>query len=323
MRLFLVTNANRKSQAGSAPYWARLTALLAAYGVHMEWVSLKDWQDGKFGSDATDALLVVDTHDLSRLSGEFAAMTLLRSGADIPAKRGRTFCVACSDWAAHCSHGLAEAVTTDRIIFDPVDADLFFPAERQRKRDADVPVVLHDCDDVALMDKLACELGQEYTVRQVDCTSDAVPDAMRQADVWLSLAGTDDRSVMSVMAIQAMATDLVVVTTDVGVFWQPCGLSLDGVSVGGIQGVVTCDWTRRADAAFVAACVRQAWQNRERLRPRGYARHWYGPKLFAQKWLEAIVEASTRLKVGPQPNVAALAPAAQIVGHPPRSQRER
>ena len=296
-----------------------MTGLLAPHGVHVEWASLKDWQAGKFGRDATDALLLVETHDLARIADEFAVMTVLNEGPPIPLARKRTFCIACSDWVAHCSHADGVLLTADRIIFNPVDSDVFFPAERQRTRAAPVPVVLHACADADFMERVAAELAGGFTLQALVAKDSAVPDAMRQADVWLSLAGE--------RVMQAMATDLVVVTTDVGVFWQPCGLSPDGASVGGTQGVVTCDWTRRTDAAFLAACVRLAWQNRAQLRPRAYVRRWYGPKLFGQKWVEAILEAAKRFGLAGAPAVAAAVAtpkaAAPFVGHPPRGQRER
>lgn len=326
----IVTKTKPDMKTGVSQYWGRLRQALTQFGVAVEWVTLDDWQGGRAsGNPATD-LLVMDNQDAGLVPNDYGVIAVQHGCAmenglrNIDNKQGRgllalgsrqftagmrskTFWVGCSDWAArHCRKHMG--VLADRIIFPPVDTDRFFPGIRQRRRDAKVPVILHDCRDInkgnALINAMASALSGAFEVRRLNCAPDEVPEAMRDADIWLCLSASEGGP----MVIQeALATDMVVVGPNVGVLWPYCCgtrlghhdavASLHAGMVAWLNreiGAVVFDWRYRALPSVVAEFVVGAWRNQKELRGREYARRWYSHETFARKWLETLWLAAER-----------------------------
>jgi glycosyltransferase involved in cell wall biosynthesis len=198
-------------------------------------------------------------------------------------------------------------VPADRIVYGSVDIHRFIPSERQRLKNTAKPVVLHHCADPNKGSKfiagVADALGDDFEVRRLDCPSDKVPDAMREADIWLCLSASEG---LPTVAMEAMACGLVTVSTNVGVFWKMGEHLKDGFCLRSM-GAAVFDWQRRDDPPFVAEIVRTAWSHRMRLTGRPYARRWWSIEQSGKKWTDCIVAAGKKLgvdlKLGPLPRL--------------------
>ena len=341
----IVTKAKAGATTGVSQYWGRLQRALQGVSLAVEWVSLADWESGKAAGNPHTDLLVMDNQDAGLIPSDYGVIAVQhgcamenglrnmtnKQGQGLLSLAGRqfaagmrpkTFWVGCSDWSArHCRQHMG--VRADRIIYPPVDTDRFFPGIRQRRRDAKVPVVLHDCRDVnkgnALIGAVASALSGAFEVKRLNCAPDEVPEAMREADIWLCLSASEGAP----MVVQeALATDMVVVGPNVGVLWPYCcGTRLGHHDAVASQfhgmaawlnreiGAVVFDWRYRALPAVVAEFVVGAWRNRKELRGREYARRWYSHETFGRKWLETLWLAGERFGVAGAPP----APTAQAV----------
>ena len=318
MGLFIATKEKPGGQSAVGRYLTAIRDALAKRKFCVAWTDMTPWTGKRPpGNPATD-LVIVDNQDATAIPAAYAVLAVqhgcamedgLRGRASdllalgrkqaMAARRKRTAWVACSDWAAyHCRQHTG--TLADRIIYGCVDTERFFPSERQRTRDAKRPVVLHDCADV-VVGKVTAELGKAFEVRALAVPAGKVPDAMREADIWLCLSLSEG---LPTVVMEAQATGLVVVGTNVGVLWPHTGgARLDArdkgvcAAVAPEQGAVIFDWKWRDSAAYVADWVRAAWGMRKSLNARDWALRWYGQAAFGQKWLEAIAAAARRFGI--------------------------
>lgn len=306
MNVKIVTDSDPNARTGVPQYYRRMAASLSERGVATEWVPLQDWKDGKVPRNASTDVLIVTNQDVLGIPPEFCAIAvqhgsagerLARAGEEWykttapaqieAAKRPRTFWVACSDVSAHeCFQHMG--VQADRIIFGGLDTDAFFPAERQTRKDVAKAVVLHHCVDtckgIGEIDAVTKELGAEFEVRGLDADPDSVPDAMRAADMFLCLSVSEG---CPYVVSEAMATGLVVVTTDVGLYWRPDG-----------PPGVRFPWQERGDPKVVANAVREAWKTRRGLNGREWALWWLNLPLMGRGWAETLRLAAERFGIG-------------------------
>lgn len=320
MAVRIVSNAPKGTDRSIGEYWDALVSALGLSGMGVDRIRLDDWRAGKVKASPKSDLLIVDNQDCMHIAPEHAVLAVqhgtgmergLRLGAqtDIDmgrqewaaARRKRTFWVACSDWAAaHCRHHTG--VSADRIICGAVDVDAFFPSERQVTRDAKRPVVLHDCMDPEsgnqIIGAVATALGDEFEVRPVSAASTPMAEALHAGDIWLSLSASQG---LPTVVMEAQASDLVVVGTNVGVLWPYCqGQALQSRDKGAVAwlnkeaGAVVFDWQWRRRPEYIADWVRAAWAQRAKLHPRDFALKWYSLELFGQKWVAAIDLAARR-----------------------------
>jgi len=305
MNVVLASKVDLAKGTGVAQYWARMLKGLAARGISVKSVPL-----GEIGRHATSQdIVIVDNHDCRAVPADIACISVQHGcagehfarcpdwsgGADMAAaqreaaKRPRTLFVGCSEWAAHYGMKHAGAVA-GRIIYGAVDTHTFHPSERQRKRDAAVPIVMHHCADAnkgsGIVDKVAAALKDEFAVRRLNAPPASVPAAMQGADIWLCLSASEG---LPTVVQEAMAVDLVVVSTNVGVLWPPYAAEDTGATI--------FDWQKRGDAAFVAERIKEAWAHRKGANGRAWAEAWWGIDLFGQKWAECIAFARERLGV--------------------------
>jgi len=309
-------------------YLETVAAVLRSDGIAAECHTLKDWQTGKGSGNPKTDLVVVDSEHVAAVAAPYAVVAVergcamedaLRSpdAADAAARRlaadaqckavarARTFWVACSEWAAaHCRRHTGRLA--DRIILPGVDVDAVFPSARQVKRETKVPVVMHDCGEPrrgsACIDAVATALAGAFAVKRLGGKPSEMAEALRGADLWLSLDASE-QAVTHVPA--ALASDLVVVGTNVGALWPYCCGTRAGRAdvLGGAAwlnrevGAVVFDWRHRADPALVGKIVREAWAKRGEVRGREYARRWYSMETFRRKWHEAVLLAGQRLEV--------------------------
>ena len=332
MAVRIVSKNNTARADGASQYQARLAEALRAAGVSVCWDTLDAWKSGRAKGDPNQDFIIVAAEDAGQIQAEYAViameytcwaehglrcrtkehLALGRMQADA-ATRKRTLWVACSDWAAHHCR-LHAGVRADRIIYGGVDIDTFIPSERQRTRSTKRPVVLHHATHVNkghhLLAGLEKALGGAFELRELRCEPHEVPEAMRQADIWLSLSAS---SGLPTTVLEAMACGLIVVGTNVGVLWpHACGTALrDGPFLGWLDkevGAVVFDWQQRDYPEAVAAHVRAAWGHRKELgNGREYARRWWSLETFGRKWLEALWLAGERF------GVAGAPPAPQVV----------
>ena len=332
MAVRIVSKSNAAKADGQSQYQGRLLAELRAAGVAAEWHTLAQWKAGTAKGDPSQDFIIVAAEDAGQIQADYAVigvqytcwaehglrcrskehLALGRMQSDA-AKRGRTLWVACSDWAAyHCR--LHAGVRADRIIYGGVDIDTFIPSERQRTRSTKRPVVLHHATHVNkghhLLAGLEKALGGAFELRELRCEPHEVPEAMRQADIWLSLSAS---SGLPTTVLEAMSCGLIVVGTNVGVLWSATrGTPLhDGPFLGWLNkevGAVVFDWQQRDYPEAVAAHLRAAWKHRKALgNGREHARRWWSLETFGRKWLEALWLAGERF------GVAGAPPAPQVV----------
>jgi len=318
MTVRIVSKTQPNAPGGVSQYWTRLVQALKAAGVAVAWHGLGEWASGKAGANPASDLLIVDNHDALHIQPEYAVIAVqhgcamehgLRCGSKPliemgiaqakAATRKRVFWVACSDWAAERCR-VHMGVRADRIIFGGVDVDSFVPSERQRLRTTETPVVLHHCVDgnkgQALLGEITQQLGAKFVIRQLKAAPEDVPNAMRGGDIWLCLSASEG---LPTVVEEAMATNLVVVGTNVGVLWPHTrGTPLHRAGMvgwlnGEIGGVVF-DWQQRRYPEVVASHIGAAWQHRAKFNGRKYARQWFSLETFGRKWLETIEVASQR-----------------------------
>ena len=322
MAIKLVTKTQHGTPGGVAQYWHRLERIAGQQGIGIDWIMLDQWKAGHATAQPGRDLIIVDNQDALHIQGEYGVIATqhgcamehglrdrsqphIRMGEQqmAAAQRARTFWVACSDWAAHHCR-LHMGVEADRIVYGAVDTDTYIPSERQRRRDARKPVVLHHCTDSNkgkhLIAGVANALGNGYEVRELHCAPEAVPDAMRDADIWLCLSASEG---LPTVVMEAISCGLVVVGTNVGVLWPyTCGTPLaEGRFVSWLNkqlGAVVFDWQQRDYPEVVADHVRSAWRHRKELvGGRAFARQFWSLETFGRKWLEAIQLAAQRFRI--------------------------
>ncbi len=324
MAVKIVSSADTKKPNGVARYWANLREGIAQNDLQIDLVTLAEWKAKKVVADPASDLIIVEHKDALAIDKPFAVIAVqsgcameycLRMGEDDQREpavaqfsaraRKRTFWVACSDWAAHyCRRHTG--VQADRIIRAGVDMSLFYPARRQMKRDASKPVVLHNCANLNqgrnIIGQVAEQLSDAFEVRRLSCDAAKVADAMREADIWLSLSTTAG---MSMAVYEALASNLVVVGTSAGALWRGMAnaKAIHSRHAGLVAwrddeiGAMIFDWQWLHRPNYIADWVNAAWHYRAHLKGRDYALKWHGLGLFAQKWLEAIEVASKQFKL--------------------------
>ena len=213
--------------------------------------------------------------------------------------RKRKFTVAVSDWAAIYGRQHT-AVRADRVIYPAVDTDLFFPSERQRLRCAEGVCVFINGGSDALVSGVVGNLPKEWTHRRVDKSVTA--EAMREdADIWLDLDCTGSHQ----PAIDALASGLIVVTPDTGIFWGMDGGDhtsiCDGAGSARVHlkaNSVVFDWQFTAWPRVIAETVLTAWKLRTHfMTPNKHVLKWLSFDTFAQKWIETLRVAMQRFGV--------------------------
>jgi hypothetical protein len=288
---------------GVPQFNARLQAAFKRHGLDVPWESPVG---GAWDKDRD--ILIVTNEDAVKIPPDIAVIAIQHGcagqvfeRAQVPwfgtvdadqvkaSKRPRTYWVSCSEECAH-EYFQRHGYHADRIIMGGLDTDRFFPSERQMLKDRARPVVLHYCvgkgkgEDA--IGPVTAELGDEFLVKKLDAPVEAVPDAMRTADMFLCLSVSEG---CPCVVNEALATGLVIVSTDVGLYWRaedaPPGVSFR--------------WQDRDDAKLVASAVRAAWKDRRRLDGRRWALRWLNLPLFGQGFLEAVVDASKRFGVNP------------------------
>lgn len=294
-------------------YWATLAHACALKGLAIDRAEAKS----KF-APAND-LVLTDAASVAALPNDVAAVIVqagcaseaaLRLGVDAPqeqalaerlcARRKRSLLVASSDWAAAFLRRHT-GVQATRIICQGVDTDKYFTGRRQIKRSTAVPVVFYEGAD-APYQAVAEVLGKAMTFRRFD---KAEPEALREGDIWLSLAAAEEPGGH---LLEALVTNLVVVGTDVGPLWRSLegGVALTAQGDGALAwllpaiGAVVFDWRWAAKTEHVASWVASAWRYQEKLNARDYALKWYGLELFAQKWCEVIEVACKQFALAPE-----------------------
>ena len=317
MGLRIVTADMPNGRGGVPQFWRSLVEALRRYQVGVAWDSIAGWE----GNPAEDLILTV-SQEAVRIPNEYVVIATqhgsamehgLRNGFPPHVEMGKeqirasrrpnTFWVACSASSAYYFQrhtGLA----ADRIIWPGVDVDAFFPSERQMRRETVRPVVLHHCVGAdkgsGVVGQVAACLGDGFEMRRLDCAAEAVPDAMREADMFLCLS--KDEGAPTVVQ-EALASNLLVVGTDVGILWsyangdpiEPEGLP---VWLNRDIGAAVFDWKLRDRPSFVAATIRGAWEHRATLNERQFALRWFGLDVIGHKWVEAIGAAMARFKLG-------------------------
>jgi hypothetical protein len=303
MPVKIVTDDAQNARTGVPQYYTRLLAAVSRWGLSAEWVSVAA---AARGNPATDVLILTN-QDAIRVDPEYAIIAVMHGsaqerfnragepwfGAVAPAqveaaKRPKTFWVSCSDVCAHeCYQHMG--IQAERIIFGGLDTDLFFPSERQRKRDTARPVVLHHCVDACkgagAIHGLIALAGDEFDFRLLNAAPEEVPAAMRTADMFLCLSVSEG---CPYVVSEALASGLVVVTTDVGLYWRDYGPP--GCRI---------RWQDRSDVKLVANAVREAWKARHTLNGRNWALRWLNLPQFGKAWIEAVAEAAKRFGVNP------------------------
>lgn len=315
----IVTRSKKPEPDGASQYTARLVASLVACGLTTHRHTFHEWEAGTATGDPKQDIVIAPARDAMRIQPAYGVIaveqtcgmerglrcrmpTHMKVGRQqmAAATRKRTFWVAPSHWAArHCR--LHTGVQVDRVIFGGVDVDEFMPSERQRLRAAKRPVVLHYAMDANsgqhLLAGIEKALKGAAELRELHCKPEEVPEAMREADMWLSLSTS---GVLPMAVLEAMSSGLVVVGTSVGVLWSHTrGVVLrDGPALGWLNkeiGAVVFDWQQRDYPEVVAHHIRAAWHHRKALgKGREYARRWWSLETFGRKWVEALAMAAKR-----------------------------
>lgn len=346
MGVKILTSVPIGSPSGVPRYWRNVVEGLAARGLRADCLVMDEWRDRKDLVTAASDLVVTTNECACALPAEYVIIAVQHGSAGVhkervpnwdcgnmveeqkrSAARPRTYWVACSDWAAYYSYQHM-GVEADRIIMGCVDTELFVPGERQYRRDARRPVVLHSCSDgnkgAGAIDAIGELLEPDFEIRQLRCSQDEVPAAMREGDIWLSLSRSEG---LPTVVQEAMVTNLVVVGTDVGVLWPHTdGLALyEGErQLGWFNPEVKCfvfRWQDRDDPALVAALVRRAWAMRAAAQPSDNARRWYNRDIFTQKWIEVLKETMERFGVKGSSDAAVKAD--RLVGAPQKQKSPR
>lgn len=305
MRLVLLTTHGDRKLGGVPQYWQRMERALAVHKIQLDRAH-PDTLDLKTVGPRDETLFIVDNQDALKVPAGYPAIAvqhgcaaehakrtgnagLLQTAAlqAQAAKRPRIFWVGCSEYAAwHCKQHYD--VSADRIIYGAVDCDSFFPGERQIRKDPPIPLILHDCKDDnkgrAHINAVAGALGEWGDVRQVDAPPAGMPDELRRGDIFLCLSASEG---LPTIAMEALATDLLVVSTNVGIFW-PKGYAAPGY---------VFPWEQRGDSAAVGAAIQAAWKRRRAYEGRPYAKRWWNMSVFGQKWIEALAVACDKLGV--------------------------
>ena len=311
-----IVNPYDAAYRGGVPQFnARLQRAFAHHGLQVPWE-----HPDRGGWDPAHDILICTNEDAIRIPPEIAVIAVQHGCAQErwdrgghvaseaffgavdgaqreAAKRPRTYWVACSEECAY-EYFTHHGYHADRIIINGLDTDLFFPGERQVRKlgfddrqgsDTHKPVVLHHCVDFCkgkdAIAAVAAELGDAFEVRLLDVPAAEVPDAMRQADIFLCLSRLEG---CPCVVCEAMATGLVVVTTDTGLYWRedrPPGYRFP--------------WTDRDDPYKVVHAIRTAWEYRHDLNPRPWALRWLNLPQFGAAYIEAVAEAATRFGVRP------------------------
>jgi len=299
---------NRTWRTGVPVFNGRLQDAFARFGLQVPWEHPDAWANGSIKGDPARDIVIVTNEDAILIPPEIAVIAIQHGCApeyfarcqdpwcqDInpkqieASKRPRTFWVACAESCAH-EYFQHHGYHADRIILNGLDTDRFFPLERQIRKDTLRPVIVHHCADnrkgVEQIGAVAVELGDDFLVRPLDSPPEAVADAMRCADMFLCLSVAEG---CPCVVNEALATGLVMVSTDVGLYWRA-----EDAPPG-----VRFRWQDRGDAKLVANAVREAWKDRHRLNGRPWALRWLNLGLFAQKYIEAVAEAAARFGVNP------------------------
>ena len=301
----IVCNDNLDAGTGVPQYYRRMILGMECHGLGVGYVNLEKWLAGGVPRNAAEDIVVVTNQDACLIPPEFAVIAVMhgsaaelaeRAGPDwavsmVPlqaraAKRPRTYWVACSDETAHLGNGHM-GVMADRVIFGAVDTDAFYPTARQTYKTTGRPVILHsaiDCNKgIEHIGRLESMLLADYELRRLDTPPATVPDAMRSADMFLCLSVSEG---WSLVVAEALATGLVVVSTDVGAYWRsdcPPGYRFR--------------WQERGDPDVVVKAIREAWAIRHLLNGRAWALRWLNLPAFGQKWVECIADAAKKLGV--------------------------
>lgn len=301
MGVIIVTNGGPKRPTGVARYWHHVEIALKG-GQSVRWCKPEAFGNGDAFDPAADVIVVENGLSLL-IPARFCAVAVQHgcAGAHLArvpswpgveivaqqraaAQRPNTYRVACSEWADHeCARHIG--VSADRIIYGCVDTERFVPGERQYRRDATRPVVLHHCADTnkgsSIIKSVKAALSDEFEFRRLKCPADRVPEAMREADIWLCLSASE---VLPTVVQEAMATSLVVVGTDVGVLWPEW--------VAEQTGAVVVPWQKRGNVGIVAAALRHAWAHRHDTRGCAFAREFWSIPVFRRKWRAALRDAA-------------------------------
>jgi glycosyltransferase involved in cell wall biosynthesis len=308
MPIRIVNPYGPNDRTGVPQFNARLQAAFAHHGLDVPWESTEPWANGTVKGDPSRDILIVTNEDAVRMPPDIAVIAMQhgcaiqrfsRSGEpwfkDIDpvqlaaSKRPKTYWVACSDECAH-EYFKHHGYHADRIIFNGLDTDRFFPSDRQILKDRTRPVVLNHCVGPGKggeqIGAVAAELGDEFLVRTLNAPVEAVPEAMRTSDMFLCLSITEG---CPGVVNEALATGLVVVSTDVALYWRA-----EGAPPG-----VRMRWQDRGNPKVVADAVREAWKNRMAFDGRRWALRWLGLGCFGQQWIFAVEEACKRFGVQP------------------------
>ncbi len=301
MNVLLGTDVNLDAPSGVAQYWARLIRGVKELGVNVTTVPLSG-----IAARAVPgrSLVIVDNHDALAVPSGVAVIAVQHGSAGehlarVPswkagsalvekqraaANRRMTMWVGCSEWAQWCCRKW-QGVTAEFIINSAVDIVVFAPSDRQRTRSTPRPVVLHHCADPNKgsnhVGAVAKTCGDRYVFRRLACAADLVSQAMREADMWLCLSAAEG---LPTVVQEAMATDLVVVSTKVGILWQG--------DLAKATGAVVFEWKKRDDAGHVGRTIQTAWVNRAQTNGRAYAVEHWALAPFARQWV-ACIEAAT------------------------------
>jgi len=304
VNVILATNVALDTPAGVAQYWDRLIRGVKSHGIGVVPMPLAD--AARLAVPGY-SLVIVDNHDALAIPGGVAVVAVQHGCAGehlarVPGwkagtamvpkqaaagKRGRTFWVGCSVWAAiHCKKHMG--VVADRVIYGTVHNKTFSPSARQQSRPGGKPIVLHHCADGNKgsdhVGAVAEALKGRFEFRRLKCKANAVPAEMRKADIWLCLSASEG---LPTVLQEAAATGLCCVSTNVGVAWET---TTD-------PWVTTFDWRDRGKPAVVAAAIERAWASHDWHVPRHYADTWWNLPLFGQKWSECLALAAHRLGV--------------------------
>ena len=306
MPVRIVNQYDANYRGGVPQYNARLQAAFARHGLNVPWE-----HPSRGGWDAAHDILIVTNEDAILIPPDIAVIAIQHGcaierwdrGGHVAseavfgavdgaqreaAKRERTYWVACSETCAH-QYFEHHGYHADRIIPGGLDTDAFFPGERQVKKETELPVVLHDCRDFCkgkdAIGAVAAELGADFDVRALDAAPEGVPDAMREADIFLCLSRLEG---CPCVVSEAMASGLVIVTTDTGLYWRadaPPGYRVS--------------WRDRDDPKKMADAVRAAWKDRHLFNARKWALRWLNLPAMGQAFIEAVAEACKRFGVQP------------------------
>ena len=322
MPVKLITPDASDSPGGVSQYYSRMVRACAALGCHIEWLSPQQF-NARGGNPYRD-LLILTNQDVRLIPQPYAVIGVahgsamergIRNGNDPmwvnmgkdqaeAGRRPRTFWVStCPISALDCKRHMG--VTVDRCIVVGCDTTMLYPSERQTRRDARVPVIVHNCSEPNkgndVFPAVEAELRGEFTFRRLACAPDKLGDFLRAADMFLQLSREEGGPNV---ICEAMTAGLVVVGSDVGILaalTRDVALpSRDPAAVGWINrdaGVATFDWRLLAKPHCVVDFIRGAWAARAILDPRPFALQHFSLPVYGQKWCDAIQAAAAKLGV--------------------------